>query len=382
MVSLNILWITHQISLIVFLALLLLIALSNLWALRRLGTYPLPVHFPSVSVLVPARNEEANIGPCVRLLLAQEYPDFEVLVLDDESDDKTAEILHALAKDNDRLRVFVGQSLPAGWMGKHWACHRLAQMAVGDLLLFTDADTCHHPHTLRDGVAALLAEEADLLTAIPHQETVTWSERLVVPAFPWSIFVFLPLAIAHRVRAPSLSASVGQFMLFRRRAYAQIGGHAAVRQDAVDDIALGRQIKVQGLRWRVVDGGERISCRMYGGFREVCDGFTKNLLAGFGYNVPLFILVWVCLGVLFWEPLTLLALRGVGVPISASSIFLAIGAVALSLLLWVIPYWRFGFPLWLACLYPVTVLLAAIIASRSMLLTLRGQATWKGRVLG
>ena len=116
---LNILWITHQIGLIIFLALLLLIALSNWWALRRLGTYPLPVCFPSVSVLVPARNEEANIGPCVRSLLAQEYPDFEVLVLDDESDDKTGEILRMLAADDDRLQVLVGQPLPAGWLGKH-----------------------------------------------------------------------------------------------------------------------------------------------------------------------------------------------------------------------------------------------------------------------
>lgn len=376
------LWTAHQISLIVFLAVLLLIALSNLRALRRLGTYPLPPRFPGLSILVPARNEEGNIGPCVQSLLAQKYPDFEVLVLDDESTDRTGEILEALAARDNRLRVLRGQPLPPGWLGKHWACHQLAQVASGDLLLFTDADTRHHPHALRDAVAALIVEEADLLTAIPRQDVVTWAERLIVPIFPWSILSFLPLCLAHRSRRPSLSASLGQFMLFRRRAYEHVGGHAAVREDAVDDIALGRQIKAHGLRWRLLDGSERICCRMYHGLQEAYEGFSKNLLAGFGYSVPLFALVWLWLGLVFWEPLVVLAFGVSGAPISALSLLLAAAAVVLSLLLWIISHRRFGFPLYLAFLYQVTILLIETVAARSLLLTLGGQATWKGRRLG
>jgi chlorobactene glucosyltransferase len=333
-------------------------------------------------VLVPARDEEANIGPCVRSLLAQNYPDFEVLVLDDASRDGTGRILAALAEETDRLRVLVGRSLPFGWLGKHWACHQLAQAADGPLLLFTDADTRHHPNALRDAVAALLAEEADLLTALPRYEVVSWAERLVVPVLAWSIFSFLPLGLAHRLHLPVLSATVGQFMLFRRRAYEQVGGHAAVRQQVVDDLALGWRIKAHGLRWRLVDGGLHVHCRMYRTFREVYEGFSKNLLAAFGYNVPLFVFVWLWLGMVFWEPLIVLILGAVGVSISARSFVLATVAVLLSLLLWGLSHRRFRFPLYLAFLYPVSVLLVEIIAGRSVWLTLRRQATWKGRTLG
>jgi chlorobactene glucosyltransferase len=372
----------HQVSLIAFLTVLLLIALSNLRAWRRLGDYPLPDRFPRLSVLVPARDEEANIGPCVRSLLGQEYPDFEVLVLDDASSDGTGQILAALAEEHDRLRVLVGRPLPSDWLGKHWACHQLAQAAESELLLFTDADTRHNPHTFRDGVAALLAEEADLLTALPCYEVVSWGERLVIPVLAWSIFSFLPLGLAHRLRLPALSASAGQFMLFRRRAYEQVGGHAAVRQQVVDDLALGWRIKAHGLRWRLVDGGRHIRCRMYQSFRGVYDGLSKNLLAAFGYNVPLFVFVWLWLGIVFWEPLVVIILGVIGVSMPALSPVLAAVAIALSLLLWALSHRRFGFPLYLSFLYPVSMVLVDVIAGRSVWLTLRGRATWKGRTLG
>jgi chlorobactene glucosyltransferase len=372
----------HQVSLIAFLTVLLLIALSNLRAWRRLGDYPLPNRFPRLSVLVPARDEEANIGPCVRSLLGQEYPDFEVLVLDDASSDGTRQILAALAEEHDRLRVLVGRPLPSDWLGKHWACHQLAQAAESELLLFTDADTRHNPHTFRDGVAALLTEEADLLTALPCYEVVSWAERLVIPVLAWSIFSFLPLGLARRLRLPALSATAGQFMLFHRRAYEQVGGHAAVRQQVVDDLALGWRIKVHGLRWRLLDGGRHIRCRMYQSFRGVYEGLSKNLLAAFGYNVPLFVFVWLWLGIVFWEPLVVIILGVIGVSMPALSPVLAAAAMVLSLLLWALSHRRFGFPLYLSFLYPVSILLVEIIAGRSVWLTLRGQATWKGRILG
>lgn len=374
-------WAQHQTSLIVFLLVLLLIALSNLRALRRLGEWPLPSRFPRLSVLVPARNEEENIRPCVRSLLGQEYPDFEVLVLDDHSTDGTGQVLAALAAEDDRLQVLEGQSLSPDWLGKHWACHQLAQAANGELLLFTDADTRHHPHTLRDAVAALLSEEADLVSAFPQQEVGSWAERLIVPLLPWAIFCFLPLGLAYRVRTPVLSATVGYFMLFRRQAYEKIGGHAAVRQHAVDDLALGRRVKTHGLRWRLVDGGGRIRCRMYHGFREVYAGFTKNLFAAFEYKVLIFAFIWLWVGMVFLEPLIVLALGLTGGPLTERSLPLAAIAVAVSLLLWGLTHWRFGFPLYLLFLYPLTILLIVVIAMSSMVLTLAGRTTWKGRTL-
>jgi len=371
----------HQIGLVVFLAVLLLIALSNLRAMRRLDEYACPPLFPRFSTLVPARNEEANIGPCVLSLLAQQYPDFQVIVLDDESSDETWQVLVTLAAEDSRLRVLRGKPLPDGWVGKSWACHQLAQAADGELLLFTDADTRHHPQTLLNAAAALIAEEADLVTALPKQDVISWAERLVIPVLPWSILSFLPLGLAYRLRTRFLSAAIGQFMIFRRDAYEQIGGHAAVRQHAVDDVALGRRIKAHGLRWRLVYGGSRIRCRMYESLRQVYEGLTKNLFGIFENNVPVFLFIWLWLAVVFLEPLVVLAMAATGATMSDFSLGLAAAAVDLSLFLWGVSTWRFGFPLYLVFLYPLTIFLVVTIALSSMVLTISGRSTWKGRRL-
>lgn len=374
-------FVQHQIGLAAFLFVLLLIALSNLKVLRRLGDYPIPASLPRVSVLVPARNEEENIGPCVRSLLAQQYPDFEIIVLDDNSTDETGRILAGLAEEDDRLRVMTGGALPSDWLGKNWACHQLAQVARGELLIFTDADTRHHPHALRDAVAALVAEQADFLSAIPRQQVVTWAERLIVPVIPWSILCFLPLGLAYRLRAPVLSASIGQFILFRRAAYDQVGGHEAVRQSAVDDFALVRHIKGAGLRWRLLDGTSRVRCRMYRDARQVYEGISKCLFAVFANKILVHVFIWLWLAVVFLEPLVVLALGLAGLRLPDVSFWLAALAALGSLLLWTIAYRRFGIPSHLALLYPASMLLAVVIALRSVYATLTGSAMWKGRRL-
>jgi chlorobactene glucosyltransferase len=332
-------------------------------------------------VLVPARNEEANIGPCLYSLLAQDYPDFQVLVLNDASTDKTAEVLAALVAGHDRLHVLRGKPLPPGWLGKQWACRQLAQAADGELLLFTDADTRHQPQALRAAVAALQAEQADFLSAWPRQETVSWAEKLIIPVISWSLFCILPLSLAYRLRHPALSAAIGQFMLFRREAYQRIGGHAAVRGHGVEDLALARRVKAGGLRWRLVDGGRHVRCRMYTNFSQAYAGLSKNLFAAFDYKALPFVFAWFWLGVVFVEPPLLLAFSLAGAPLPGMSLSLAALSVAAALLLWGLHHRRFGFSLHLAWLYPLPILLALFIAMRSLALTLAGQATWKGRIL-
>ncbi|HUV88066.1 MAG TPA: glycosyltransferase, partial [Anaerolineae bacterium] len=191
----------------------------------------------------------------------------------------------------------------------------------------------------------------------------------------------LPIALAHRLPTPALSAAVGQFLLFRRPAYDAIGGHAAVRQDPVDDVALARRIKAHGLRWRLLDGTSHVYCRMYHGFAEVWEGFSKNLFAVFQFRILFFLFVWLWTGLVFWEPLVVLGLKIMGLPLRPFSPTLAAVAVAESLLLWGITYWRFRLPRYLVFFYPLSVLLFVTIAMRSMVLTLTGRATWKGRSL-
>jgi chlorobactene glucosyltransferase len=374
------LWLALQVLILVCLTAALAIALINQKELRRLGQFPVPEHWPRVSILVPARNEEGNIGPCLRSLLAQEYPDYEVLALDDSSRDRTATVLAALAAEHPRLRVLRGRSVPRGWMGKHWACQQLAEAAQGELLLFTDADTRHDPRALADGVAALAAQDADLVTGYPREEVVSWAERLAVPFFVGSFFFFLPVPLAHRPSASLLSMCVGQYMLFRRSAYEYLGGHAAVRQQVLDDVALGRLAKKRGLRLRMLDAGNRVRCRMYHNWQEIAAGFGKNLFGGFGGSLLGFLGTWLGVLTLVLAPLLNIALWAAGV---ASPLLggLALAAVAQSIVLWGLFYRRFGYPLYLALAYPVSVLVWGLLALHALTLAIGGKATWKERPL-
>lgn len=356
----------------IFLLTLFLIGLTNLRFLRRMERYGTPARFPRVAVLVPARNEAANIRECIRSLLAQDYGHFDIIALDDHSTDGTGAMLSELAAADPRLRVLAGKPLPPSWLGKHWACHQLVQATDAELILFTDADTRHHPHALGNAVAALLREEAALITALPREHVVTWGEKLIVPLLPWSMFYFLPLGLAHRIAFPPLSATIGQFMLFRRSAYEAIGGHASVRRHAADDLSLGRRIIAHDLRWRLVDGVEAVECRMYRNWREAFDGFGKNLFAAFDYKPWLFVPIWLWLGIVFLAPL-LVALSG--------NVYASGPPIALSLMLWAVFYRRFHFPLYLTLFYPFTLAIAVLLAFRSMALTVTGRAVWKGRVL-
>jgi chlorobactene glucosyltransferase len=266
-------------------------------------------------------------------------------------------------------------------LGKNWACQQLADRADGEFLLFVDADTRHKPEMLQYAVAAMEAEEADLLSAIPREEVDTWAERLVVPLIPWSIFSFVPVAIAHRIRWAWLSAAIGQFMLFRRSAYETVGGHASVRLCTVDDISLARRVKSAGLRWRLVDGTGNINCRMYRNGHEVVQGVSRTLFAVFENRIAVHLFVWLWLAIAFIEPPVVLSLRLAAFPISSTSVGLASAAVAVSVTLWLIAYGRLGIPRYLVLIYPLTILLAAGLAIRSAVATVTGRVTWRGRHL-
>ena len=220
-----------------------------------------------------------------------------------------------------------------------------------------------------------------MLAALPREETYSWGEKLVVPLILWSIFAFLPLRLARRLNSTSLVVAIGQFMLFRRSAYDQIGGYADVRSNPVDDLALARKTVAKGLQLSLVDAGRRVRCRMYRDFSESYAGLSRSLFAAFDYKTGLFALVWSWIVILFLEPLVVLSFRLAGLPVPDVLTHLAFLGVCLALLLWGIFCKRFKYPVYLAWLYPVVVLLSGTIAARSIYLALQGRVYWKGRKL-
>lgn len=373
---------THEliIHLIIFQLVILAIILSNILILHRPREHTQPPDFPTVSILVPARNEEKNIGRCIRSLLEQDYSSYEVIALDDQSSDGTLDTLQRIASSQPRLKVMAGTPPPEGLSGKNWACAQMANQAQGDLLLFTDADTIYKPQALRMLVSASLGEQADLLTGFPHQRIQTWGERLLVPFFSWAVLCFIPLWLAYRLRLPGLSSAVGQMMLFRSEAYRKIGGHENLGTVIVDDLALARRIKAAGLQWRVVNVTNLITCRMYHGSQEAFEGFAKNLFATFDFHLSLFLFVYIWLAVLFLEPLVILGIT-VFVHAPAANLSELLFCIALSLLIWLIPYVEMGVPLLLGLIYPLTILANEVAAFQSLRLSLRGNLSWKSRPL-
>jgi chlorobactene glucosyltransferase len=265
--------------------LLMLQFIANLLVLVRLRPGPIPEESPLVSVLVPARNEARRIGPCLQSLLAQDYPRFECIVLDDQSDDDTSAVVLQLGFSADRaaqFRLVAGRPLPPNWVGKPWACHQLSQVARGEFLLFTDADTVHHPGGISATLNLALWERSDLLTAWTYQVTRTFAEKFMIPflfvaaaaCFPhW----LLSLAQRHTRLARCLGANFlrslgtanGQFICIRRTTYQRIGGHAAVANHLVEDVALARSVAAttgEGLRLTSCDGTALVRCRMYHSF--------------------------------------------------------------------------------------------------------------------
>lgn len=255
----------------------------NILATPRLRAR-MPRRTPLVSAIVPARDEERTIERTVRALLAQTYPQLEVIVINDRSVDATGSILEHLRKEDSRLVVITGEEPPPGWLGKVWALHEGSRRARGELLLFLDADVIYQRDAIAAAVAELEESDSDLIALMPLLETHGFWESVVMPNLGVFLFTMLPVWLANRTRVPLLAIGGGPGNLVRRASYDLAGGHEALHDAVVDDVALARLVRRSGGRTTVVRADHCISVRMYHGLREIISGFTKNAFAVFGYN--------------------------------------------------------------------------------------------------
>ncbi|MDH7484384.1 MAG: glycosyltransferase family 2 protein [Spirochaetales bacterium] len=263
-----------------------LLTVSNiLWQFHGIYTIPLKTG-PHVSVLVPARNEEQRIRQCLDSLLDQEYMNYSIIVIDDDSEDDTWNILREyMLRFPRKLRAVKSKALPEGWYGKPHAMHQLASMAQGPYLLFTDADTVHSPRSIGKAVAIAESKQADLVTGYVHHLMPTFGEAIAEAGIYLVTMLSLPLWLVPSRRFPSISHAVGQYMLFRKTAYDRIGGYASVRDKVTEDVRIARLLKQAGGRIVFWDLKDYVSCRMYSSYREAIEGMAKNAFDYINKNV-------------------------------------------------------------------------------------------------
>ena len=238
-----------------------------------------PSNPPLISVCIPARNEERNIRACVEAMLNQDYPNFEVIVLDDRSTDATPEILRQLAAQNNKLHPINGSDLPAGWAGKPHALYQASASARGEWLCFVDADTFLSPETLSACYVKTLETEADMFTIMTFQILGSFWEKTIMPLVMTALSVgFSP----RKVNDPNTKDAIanGQFILIKRSVYDAIDGHKSVKDSIVEDKAISEQVKWNGHRLIVADGTKMVKTRMYTSLPEMWEGWTKNIYLG------------------------------------------------------------------------------------------------------
>ena len=342
-----------------------LLALVNLLLFRT----PAPAAGrPAISVLIPARDEEANIGAACAAVLASAGVELELIVLDDHSSDRTPVILDAIA--DPRLRVATVPSLPPGWTGKQHACAFGATLARHDLLLFIDADVSLAPDALTRVAGFMQRSGVGLGSGFPREEVVGLADGLLLPLIHFLLLGYLPIAAMRRSRAPSLGAGCGQMIAATRDAYDRAGGHAAAPRTMHDGIMLPRAFRRAGMMTGIFDASRFATCRMYADSSALVEGLMKNATEGMAKPValPVWTLLLGC-GQMLPAVLVLLA------PDRAAFTALGLGICTRLLLAR-----RFRAPLWSAILHPLGVAVLLAVQWAALIRQIRGRpATWRGR---
>ena len=334
---------------------------------------------PPISVLIPARDEEAVIGSAIAAAMRSTGVQFEIIVMDDCSTDRTAEIVRHLALEDRRVRLEHALALPAGWNGKQHACWSLAYAAKYDLLCFVDADVRLEPEALRSMASFLEQGNAALVSGFPHQETETWMEWLLLPLIHFVLLGFLPITRMRKTSDPAYAAGCGQFLLARRHAYFVCGGHENIKSTMHDGLLLPKLFRSRGYRTDLADLTALATCRMYRNSRQVWHGLAKNATEGIAAPVRIL-------------PISLLLLMGQVLPFLFAAWFAFAGG--LSTAIWVY-LWIAIAGAWLprllaaarfkqswrgAFLHPIGILLLLAVQWYSLIRKLVGApVSWKDR---
>jgi chlorobactene glucosyltransferase len=345
-------------------ALILLIVLANalFWPRVKGGVGPWPAH--RVSILIPARNEEANIAKCIERALEQGASVQEILIYDDHSEDRTAALVNEATALDPRVQLIDSEPLPADWCGKNFACSRLAAHATGDWLLFLDADARLMPGAV-DGIAnAAITRRLTLLSCWPGFDLRSFAERMLMPLLNCVVFTIYPAPLSLIRNEPSLGLAHGACLMIQRAAYEKLGGHALVKGEIFEDTRLAQTWRERGERSLCLDGQDVVRVRMYAGLHEIWLGFQKNFFPAFRHQS----MFWLFLALHFTVFL---------LPFLVLDWFAALLIVLARLVLAI----RFGQPWWSALLHPAAEVFLLVLGISSWWQCRVGSGViWKGRV--
>lgn len=366
-----------QALILIFLFLILINLLQNLKILRSQECMKPESPLPLISVLIPARNEEERIENCLTSLLQSDYARLEILVLDDNSTDRTYEIVKELSRHHQKLRVIKGKELPAGWNGKNWACHQLSLAARGDWFLFTDADTIHKPHSISTALAVARKRKSIFVSCIPSFITKTWAEKLYFPIIHFVFIALLPFKLINFSKDSRLSFGMGPFLFIERNFFFSWGGYEAIKAEIVDDLAMARKVKENKGKISILDGTQFMDVRFYTCFKEVWNGFSKNSYEAIA-KAPhyLVLILFGCYYLFIYPYLSLLAALE-----SHQSLTLPLFQVMTIALIKLILSMRFRVNVVYGQLHPLTVVFALAILLNSFRLSLfKKKFEWKERL--
>lgn len=331
-----------------------------------------------VTALIPARNEQAGIAACLESVLASQWSQLEVIVMDDSSTDRTLEICQEIAARDARLKVLKGRELPMGWNGKQRACWQLALAASGDWLLFLDADVRLTDDAIARLVHAAHSGEIDLLSGFPKQVTGTWLEKFLIPLMHFLLLGYLPLNRMRASSRPEYAAGCGQLFFARRTAYMTCEGHKAISNSRHDGIKLPRAFRKQHLKTDVFDATDLASCRMYHSAWQVVRGLLKNATEGIAHPKT----IWIFTILLTGASILPLASLLIGAYLGWDKwILVELGAATLlSYIPRALAALRFQ-QSWLGVLFhPLAVLMFLVLQWLALLASLCGiQVAWRGR---
>ena len=267
------------------------LAMHNIRTMRIHSFPPEHDHEQFVSVMIPARNESSSIAECLDSLLNQTYGQYEILVIDDHSDDNTWEIISSYADKHKRIRAFQCDHLPDDWRGKNHALHHLVKHAQGELYLFTDADTVHAPESIAFGVTNLKKNNIDFFSGFPQQTVQSIPVQLIVSLMHFSTSFLFPIFLHYRSRNPLFGLAIGQYIFMSRTAYETTGGHEQIKSAITDDIHLAREVIRHGYRQGFLDIRDIVTCTMYTDARTAFNGITRSIVDFFDKRTGLVLLV-------------------------------------------------------------------------------------------